>query len=50
MEKQKDFTVDIEQVKEDLAKVELSLTISKVRIEELQRHKETLEYFLEVIS
>jgi hypothetical protein len=48
--KTKDFTADIEQVTEDLAKIELKIAVSEATLQELKRHKETLEYFLETIS
>jgi hypothetical protein len=50
MEKKKDFTADIEQVKQDLQQIETSILIAKARLEEMQRHKETLDYFLETID
>jgi hypothetical protein len=46
----KDFTEDIEQVKEDLLKIEREIEIMKARLDEKQKHKETLEYFLETID
>ena len=50
MDTKKDFSTDIEQVREDLQKVETNILIAKARLEEMQKHKETLIYFLETID
>jgi hypothetical protein len=50
MKKEKDFTSDIEQVKEDLLEIEREIEIIKVKLEEKQKHKETLQYFLDTID
>ncbi len=50
METEKDFSIDIEQVREDLQKLETNILIAKARLEEMQKHKDTLLYFLETIN
>lgn len=50
MKKEKDFTADIKQVKEDLLIIEREIDIIKVTLEEKIKHKSTLEYFLETID
>ncbi len=50
MKKEKDFTADIEQVRLDLLEIEKQIEIIKVRLEEKQKHKDTLQYFLETID
>ena len=50
MKKEKDFTADIEQVKEDLLALEREMEIMKAKLDEKQKHKETLQYFLEAID
>jgi hypothetical protein len=50
MKKEKDFTSDIEQVKEDLLALEREMEIMKAKLDEKQKHKETLQYFLDTID
>ena len=50
MDTKKDFSVDIEQVRKDLRNIETDILIAKARLEEMQKHKETLIYFLETID
>jgi len=46
----KDFTADIEQVKGDLLAIEREIEVIKARLQEMEKHKETLIYFLETIE
>ena len=50
MKKEKDFTADIEQVKEDLLALEREMEVMKAKLDEKQKHKETLQYFLDTID
>ena len=50
MKKEKDFTADIEQVKEDLSNIEREMEVMKAKLDEKQKHKETLLYFLDTID
>jgi len=50
MKKEKDFTADIEQVREDLSNIERDIQVLKATLDEKQKHKETLQYFLDTID
>lgn len=50
MKAEKDFTTHIEQVKEDLLAMDREIEIMKAKLFEKEKHKETLEYFLDVID
>jgi hypothetical protein len=50
MKKEKDFTADIEQVKEDLVTIDKEIEVIKAKLEEKLKHKATLEYFLDTID
>ena len=48
--KNKDYTSYIEQFKEDLQKLETDILIIKVKLEEMQKHKESIICFLDALS
>jgi hypothetical protein len=50
MKKEKDFTTDIQQVKDDLQQLETDMLVLNTKLYEMQKHKETLIYFLDVID
>lgn len=50
MKKEPDFTREIEQIKEDLQKIETDILVCEAKISEMKKHKETLMFFLETIS
>ena len=50
MQEKKDFTADIEQVKEDLLALEREMEVMKAKLDEKQKHKVTLQYFLDTID
>jgi len=50
MKKEKDFTADIKQVKEDLLAIEREMEVMMAKLDEKQKHKEILQYFLDTID
>lgn len=50
MKQNKDFTIEIEAVKEDLVKVEQDIAVYESVLVRLKEHRLTLEFFLETIS